>query len=538
MVSRETDRIGKRPILDQAFLHLAAVIVLGGLLRFCGVGAQSLWVDELWSIKAACIGEALSPVAVFTNIQGPAHAVLVHAVAYLSEREGVLRSISALFGTATIAVVYALANDLFDRKTALLAALLTAISPFLIWYSQELRNYSMVIFFASLSTLAAWRLVVQGSASWRTLVFATVLGGLSNLSLAFLSIGHWIFAAPRLVKNRAFRVRWILAFVIVLVLVSPWIWGLANWTKVDRVGERIGAVAGGDTSELLRGETTFTPMAVPYSFYVMAYGYSLGPSSIELHTTAPASAFMKHAAYTGPAALVLALVFFLGLRSFAESRARLRLLLPTIIVPLVGTSVLAILNVKVFNPRYIAVTLPLIIVLMAAGVTRLKGLPGRVVAGVLIVLCLWSVGNYYWNPVYWREDVRGAVQYIEERENSGDVILVPVVADVFDHYYGGEQERFLLYPGQAGSDSEVAERVTSGLSGHQRLWYVSSRPWHVDPDGRIAAYLDSRYELEDSADFPGVRVRLYNLVEGTLSDGATGTQGFGRTAVTVARVML
>jgi uncharacterized membrane protein len=140
MVSRKTDRIGRRSISDPAFLHLAAIVVLGGLLRFCGVGAQSLWVDELWSIKAAGIGEVLSPAAIFSNIQGPAHAVLVHALAYLSDAEGVLRSISALFGTATIVVVYALANDLFDRKTALLAALLTAVSPFLIWYSQELRH--------------------------------------------------------------------------------------------------------------------------------------------------------------------------------------------------------------------------------------------------------------------------------------------------------------------------------------------------------------------------------------------------------------
>jgi 4-amino-4-deoxy-L-arabinose transferase-like glycosyltransferase len=516
MVGRRTDRIGKRSGSGSAFLPLAAVVTLGGLMRFYGIGAQSLWVDELWSIKASCIGGGLSPVAVFGNMQGPAHAVLVHAVAHLSDSETVLRSISALFGTATIAVIYALANDLFDRRTALLAALLTAVSPFLIWYSQELRNYSMVIFFAALSTLVTWRLVERKSASWRTFVLATVLGLLSNLSAVFLALGHWVFAVPRLVKDRAFRVRWILAFGVVLVLVSPWIWGLAGWAKTDRVGERIGIVSRRDTSELLRGETTFTPMAIPYSFYVMVFGYSLGPSSVELHTTPPASAFMKHAAYVGPAALVLALVVFLGLRSFSESRARLRLLLPTVLVPVVGTSVLAILNVKVFNPRYIAVALPLILVLIAAGATRLRGLPGTVMAGLLIVLSCWSAGNYYWCPTYWREDVRSAVQYIKERETAGDVVLVPVVTDVFDHYYEGEQERFLLYPGQAGSDAEVAERVTSGVAGHQRLWFVSSRSWHVDPEGRIPASLDSRYDLLDSAHFPGVEVSLYRLGEGTV----------------------
>ncbi len=500
-------------------LPIAAIVTLGGLLRFYGIGAQSLWVDELWSVKAACIGGGLSPYAVFGNMQGPAHAVLVHAVAYLSNSEAMLRSISALFGTATVAVVYALANDLFDKRTALLAALLTAVSPFLIWYSQELRNYSMVIFFAALSTLAAWRLVELKSASWRTFVLATVLGLLSNLSAAFLALGHGVFAAPRLVENRAFRVRWVLAFVVVLLLVSPWIWGLANWVKVDRVGERVGVVSGSDASELLRGETTFTPMAIPYSFYVMVYGYSLGPSSAELHTTPPASAFMRHGAYVGPAAFVLFVALCLGIWSFSESRGRLRILFTTVLAPIIGTSVLAILNVKVFNPRYIAVALPLILVLMAAGAVRLKRLPGAVVAGLLVVLSCWSLGNYYWNSAYWREDVRGAVQHIEQRESPGDVVLVPVVADVFEHYYEGEQEHFLLYPGQARTDNEVAERVTSGLTGHHRLWFVSSRLWHVDPEGRIAAYLDSRYELLDLVRFPGVKVSLYSLGEVTLPSG-------------------
>ncbi len=490
---------------------VVALTVAAAMLRFYRIDAQSFWVDELWTIKAAAVGGTLTARSVLTNVQGPLHAVLVHLLSAAGTGEGLLRGLSAVFGVATVPMVYLLGREVVDRRAGLVAAGLATVSPFFIWYSQELRNYALLLFFATAATLAVWRIVTRRGGPWIAYGVATGLAILSNLSAVFLAAAHWVFALPRARDDRGFVVRWILTFVLVAVCLAPWIWGVTQWVRVDRVGERV--TAPGESGEVtrLRGETTFTPMAIPYSIYAMVYGYSVGPSNAELHREGPARAFLKHRFVVGAALAALAAAGLSGLACFRHDRLRLWLLACTVLIPLAAVTLLALLNIKVFNARYVAVMAPLVLVLLGGGIARLPRAPAWIVGGLMFALCLVGVGNAYWNPEYWREDVRAAARYIEMAERPGDVILVPVVTDVFDHYYEGDAPSFLLYPGQCGSDSEVARRVEEGVAGHERVWLVEGRLWHADPDGRIVQYLERRHRRLKTEGFPGVTVRLYAL---------------------------
>ena len=55
-----------------------------------------------------------------------------------------LRLPSAVFGVLTIPLVYALGRTIRDHRLGIVAALLFAISPFQVWYSQEARGYSLL----------------------------------------------------------------------------------------------------------------------------------------------------------------------------------------------------------------------------------------------------------------------------------------------------------------------------------------------------------------------------------------------------------
>src|SRR5205085_510379 len=67
--------------------------------------------------------------------------------------ESGLRALSALFGTLTVPVAYAIARDVASRKAGLIAAALVAASPWMIWYSQEARAYALV---ALLVAIGVW----------------------------------------------------------------------------------------------------------------------------------------------------------------------------------------------------------------------------------------------------------------------------------------------------------------------------------------------------------------------------------------------
>lgn len=489
---------------------LIGLVALGAALRFYRLGAQSFWVDELLTIKAANIGGTLSVRDFFSNVQGPLHAALVHLTAKLSTSEAALRSLSAAAGVASIPAAYVLGTELVGRRAGLFAGLLMAVSPFDVWYSQELRNYALLILFSATSTLCAYRLATgRGGGNWAGYVVSAVLAVYCNLSGAFLAGAHALFGLRRALGDRSRIRRWLAAHAVVAALVAPLVWGVAVWAEEDDVGSRVSLVGAVGTEELLRGETTFTPMGIPYALYAMGYGYSLGPSLRALHVESPATAFARHLTVVAPAALLLGLGLLFGLRRMATSRESLELAMWVGLVPTGCVVVLAMINVKPFNVRYLSVVLPVLLVTLGAGVSLLRRTAATFLCAGIVLFSGVSLSNYFFRAEYWREDVREAARYVRAHERAGDVVLVPVVRDVFDFYYDGVLDRFVFYQGQAGSESAVAERIQREAEGAARLWLLASRLWQVDPEGRIREYLDANYVRLDEKRFPGVELTLY-----------------------------
>jgi hypothetical protein len=491
---------------------LLGLVCIAAILRFYRIGHQSLWVDEILTLQAAEVGGRLTAAAFFRNVQGPLHALLVHLVGSASVSEAALRSISAVAGTATVPVLYLLGRDLGRRSSGLIAAALGAVSPFGVWYSQEVRNYALLVFFAALSTLFMTRLVLGRTRSWTGYVASIVLAAYCNMAGLFLAIAHAAWAGVKAAGDRRFARGWAIALLVTLVLIGPAVWGIVGWAREDDVGGRMALAPAAEGGELVRGETTFTPFAVPYSLFALWYGYSLGPSLQELHTTPPLAAFLADWWLVVPAAAA-AFAALLGLRALAGDRQRLGLSVAVLLVAFGGAIALALMNVKPMNARYVSTALPVLLVLCGAGIALLRRGPAVVVGGLMAVFSLVSLANYYARPEYSREDVRGAARYVEANERPGDAVLLPVIKDVFEFYYRGRATTVVIYPGQAGSDAEVASRIEDGVRGRARLWFVEARLWHTDPAGRIPAYLNGRYRLVEERELAGTRLFLYDLGE-------------------------
>jgi 4-amino-4-deoxy-L-arabinose transferase-like glycosyltransferase len=490
---------------------VAAITLLGAFLRFYRIGSQNYWVDEITTLNAVNLGAGLSWRDLAENIQGPLHAALVWLVSQVSMREAVLRSISAVPSTATIPLVFLLGRRLFDRRAALLAALVFAVLPFSIWYAQELRNYAMLHAFSALSTLLAWDLVERRGRAWAGYVVSTIVSLYLNLSAAFLAFGHNLFAARRLFADRRFLRRWAVAYAVILVCFLPAVWGVARWADTSEVPERIVFAPAADEEALFRGETTFAWSAIPYSVFALSYGYSLGPTLTALHTEPPLEAFLAHAGLVVPAGLTLAAVLLLGLWAAARRPGALTLVLSAVAAVTGGAVLAAIFNVKPFSVRYLSVILPILAVLIGAGLGALPRWPRVALAGAVLTFCGVSLWNYYYTPAYWKEDVRGPSSYIEEHERPGDVVIVPVVLDVFDYYFRGEAPRFGIYLREAESDEQVRKLIDERAGSASRLWFIDARLWGVDPERRIPACLRAHHELVEVREFRGAELLLFRV---------------------------
>jgi mannosyltransferase len=96
---------------------------------------------------------------------------------FLGTGEAGPRSLSAAIGTATVPATYAAARQLVSPRSAFVAAALVAVSPFLVWYSQEARAYALLVLLGALSLVPLRRAV--GPRAGRPVAAWAVAGSLA-----------------------------------------------------------------------------------------------------------------------------------------------------------------------------------------------------------------------------------------------------------------------------------------------------------------------------------------------------------------------
>ncbi len=207
---------------------LVILIALG--LRLVRLDFQPLWWDEGWSLYFASsgVGDMLELTAV--DIHPPFYYLLLHlwtdgpgSASYFS------RLLSVLVGTATVALMVPTGRALLGRRGGLLAALLLAVSPFHIYYSQEVRMYGLVTLLGLAAFLCAWKMEGSGRRKlwWLGYVLAATAAIYTQYYAAFLllALNVWVLARG-LWERRPFReiVPWLSAQVTVVLLFAPWVW--------------------------------------------------------------------------------------------------------------------------------------------------------------------------------------------------------------------------------------------------------------------------------------------------------------------------
>jgi mannosyltransferase len=124
---------------------LSVVVVLAAALRFYAIGDQSFWYDESYTVDLVgrSFFDMLSAIP-HTESTPPLYYVLAWPWRHVfGDSEAGLRSLSALVGTAAVPAAWAAARSFFDSPRApLFAALLVAVNPWFVWYSQEARSCS------------------------------------------------------------------------------------------------------------------------------------------------------------------------------------------------------------------------------------------------------------------------------------------------------------------------------------------------------------------------------------------------------------
>lgn len=131
---------------------LLLILLLALVLRLIAIETRSLWYDESFAVLFSEKGFSAMLYGTLTPVAGG--AADIHPLLYYTTLSGwmqvfgesptAVRLWSVLLGLATVYLMYLLGRELFSERTGLAAALITAIIPFHVQYSQETRMYAMM----------------------------------------------------------------------------------------------------------------------------------------------------------------------------------------------------------------------------------------------------------------------------------------------------------------------------------------------------------------------------------------------------------
>jgi mannosyltransferase len=143
-------------IVDKKIYFLLALILIFSFFpRIRGINYQSLWLDELHTMNEADPDIRWSEMFAYLKTidqHPPLHFILLKILfTIFGHTSSVARIPSAVAGTLSIWAIFLLGKEILNRNLGLIAALLTSVNYYNLYYSQEARPYIFAFLFTTLS---------------------------------------------------------------------------------------------------------------------------------------------------------------------------------------------------------------------------------------------------------------------------------------------------------------------------------------------------------------------------------------------------
>ncbi len=493
-VTRYLDK--KSHIATWATLIMLTLVAF--LLRAPHLDTQSLWRDEVDVIRFANWPlPQLAQNLVQAGYNGPLYYLLMRGwLGLAGDSEFPLRYLSLCFGILAVPLIYRAGQWLVGRRAAVMTATLAAISPYLVWYSQDAKMYALVTALTLLAMTCQLEALASGQLRWWV---GFVLSASMSLYIHLLSaLMIPVYVVVFLLARPRSRKQWWRGAASLGLLTLPYV-PLAIW-QLPLV--------------LNSYETGHPFYPIKHMLSLLLNLYSQGVATVGGWLVVTAFAF---ALLSGLLASTRGNLWsrFVGNRSSlpVETRSRLLLLLwlslPIALVYLVS------LRAPVFEPRYLIFIAPAFYLLTASGIVALSRL-SPIVAGLTlaVVLSFSLLGVWVQATTPIKSDFRAAAGYVTTHRQGDAPILfqMPYARYTFDYYFGDD---YVALEGPWTNDGkpevETSQAMAQLLAGYEDVWLVASESWLWDSRDLARTWLDQHARLVESASFTLVDVYHYDL---------------------------
>lgn len=208
----------------KTFSILSLLLLAATVVRSIALAKQSLWVDEL--VSWTCSNRDFWGALACDSNKPPLYYPLLHIwMGWFGSSEAALRSFGIPPGVISVWLIYLLGKKLFSKPVGYLAAAYQAFSAFQIYFAQEARNYTWLVFFLMLAGLLLWEALEAASRKRRILFWAGYTASITlalyvHYFAAFFIAGHGLYV---LFRRRRQLLPATIGTAIALGLISPFV---------------------------------------------------------------------------------------------------------------------------------------------------------------------------------------------------------------------------------------------------------------------------------------------------------------------------
>jgi mannosyltransferase len=421
-----------------------------------------------------------------------------------------LRAMSMVFFIATVPLLYKLSKSISNKKIAYLTIFLFCLSPFILWYANETRMYTLFLFISTLNNYYFIKLYKSdGKYGKFGLFISIVLGLYTHYIFLFLLVTQVIFIILKMfgvlktandfnysptvsnfARYRELAVKYIGIVICAGIFFVPWIVYVIS----------LGGAA--NTMPQIPPPSTFNIFQV---FVEFLFGFQSNTLQSILISSWPIILLMMLFLFTRQKEMHIQNIEYIALVTF----------LPVMLV------FIASFVKPFFLSRYLIFTTPTLFFLIAAA---LLSYSKRLAVSIISILFAIMITLIYTQnvsastPV--KENYKTATEFLNQNVKPDDIIVIssPFTIYPFEYYFNGntaiqtipQWDRYAHGPIPAFNQQTFEKQISDNKKIYHNIYLLLS--YDQGYQKKIIDYMDKHYQLKLAKSFsPGLQVREYQL---------------------------
>lgn len=446
------------------------IILLTLLIRLIHLN-QSLWLDEaiiVEHLSKISFIEAITQYAI-ADFHPPGYVILLWSwINLFGNSEISVRIPSVAFGTLSVYLVYLIGKKLVSNHLGLIAALLLAVNPLHIYYSQEARMYMFASFAVVLNMYLFIRFIKQEKYSFLALIPSYLLLLSSDYLAIFTLFTQLIFL---IYKNKGLLIKWVTTLLLGGLALSWWIPLFINQLQLGLI-----------TSEKVPGWKNVVGDFGIKPVILTLVKFIIGRVSFDND--------LIYAGVLIPITLVFLYLFVNFLRR-KDMTIKMFLLLWLVIPPVLA--LIISIKIPIFNYFRLLFILPAFLLIVALGIERLKGSSKVIFLSLVVIIELIFSITYLLNPKFQREDWKGLKRYLNNLGEDQIVLLESNTKFSPVNYYMSDSPVIIsgaLNKFPASNDSDLID-IESLINSYQTVYLLDYLVEIGDPSRLVSKRLES-----------------------------------------------